>query len=46
MSAFAGTGTLLRMALRRDRIMLSAWIAAFVLAGVFLLAALIFLVRR
>jgi len=33
MSAFAGTGALLRLALRRDRVMLPAWIAVFVLTA-------------
>jgi polyether ionophore transport system permease protein len=35
MNAFAGTGLLVRLALRRDRIMVPAWIAAFVVVAAF-----------
>jgi ABC-2 type transport system permease protein len=39
MSALAGTGSLLRLALRRDRILLPAWIATFAFMATFSAAA-------
>ena len=34
MNALTGTGTLVRLALRRDRVLLPVWIAVFVLMAV------------
>lgn len=39
MNAFAGTGTLLRLALRRDRVLIGVWLAVFVAMAAFSAAA-------